>query len=411
MRPLESAAIDSVDLGDPSLHIDDSVLPYFAQLRREDPVHFYESRVYGPYWSVTRYQDIMQVAQNHQIFSSQGSIVLDDTFHHGGNEGEGVELASFISMDPPKHDEQRRAVAPALSPQSLRNLQIKIEERVARVLDSLPRDVEFDWVDRVAVELTTQMLATLIDFPFDERAKLTRWSNYMTGTPGDGFVNSWEERADAMRECGEYLAKLWQDRRQAPPASDLISMLAHSPATRDMTHSEFLANMILLIVGGNDTTRNSMTGGLLALNQFPAEYAKLRANSALVETMVPEIVRWQTPIAHVARRALTDTELGGKRIRKGQKVVMWYLSGNRDEQAIEEPNRFIIDRARPRQHLSFGFGIHRCLGNRLAELQLRILWQQILKRFDRIEVTGPAVRVRSNLLRAFSSMPVRVHAH
>ena len=204
------------------------------------------------------------------------------------------------------------------------------------------------------------------------------------------------------------MVELWNERVNAPPRPDLISMLAHGPATRNMTQAEFMGNLGVLVVGGNDTTRNSMTGGLLALHENPQEWDKLRANPALIDSLVPEIVRWQTPLIHMRRTALSDTELGGQRISKGDKVVMWYLSGNRDERAIESPHRFIIDRARPRQHLSFGFGIHRCVGNRLAEMQLRILWEEILQRFSVIEVVGEPNRVRSNIIHGFTHLPVRI---
>jgi len=263
----------------------------------------------------------------------------------------------------------------------------------------------------VSVELTTQMLATLFDFPFEDRRLLTWWSDMATGDPdGNGPVSSWEMRLAELGKCRDYFTRLWNERVNAPPRSDLISMLAHAPATRDMGPDEFLGNLILLIVGGNDTTRNSISGGLLALNRFPAEYDKLRANPALVASLVPEIIRWQTPLAHMRRTALRDVQLGGKQIRKGDKVVMWYLSGNRDPDAIEHADRFIIDRARPRQHVSFGFGIHRCVGNRLAELQLKILWEEILGRFPRIDVVGEPVRTKSNFVHGFTSMPVLIPA-
>jgi cytochrome P450 len=208
----------------------------------------------------------------------------------------------------------------------------------------------------------------------------------------------------------EYFTRLWNERVNAAPRTDLVSMLAHGEATKNMSPHEYMGNLVLLIVGGNDTTRNSMTGGLLALHENPQEMAKLRANPALVESLVPEIIRWQTPLAYMRRSALIDTELGGKQIKKGDKLAMWYLSGNRDEAAISEPNRFIVDRERPRQHLSFGFGIHRCVGNRLAELQLKILWEELLQRFEKIEVVGEPTRIRSSFVRGFSDLPVRIPA-
>jgi cytochrome P450 len=315
----------------------------------------------------------------------------------------------FIAMDPPKHDEQRKAVAPIVAPSNLAAMEATIRERTARVLDSLPHDESFDWVERVSIELTTQMLATLFDFPFEDRHLLTWWSDMTTGDPdGNGAVTSWEMRLEELGKCQDYFTRLWNERVNAAPGNDLISMLAHSPATRHMSPREYLGNLLLLIVGGNDTTRNSMSGSVLAMHQHPTERAKLRANPALVDSLVPEIIRWQTPLAYMRRTALHDTELGGKQIKSGDKVAMWYLSGNRDEAAISEPDRFIIDRARPRQHLSFGFGIHRCVGNRLAELQLKILWEEIIKRFPVIEVMGEPTRVKSAFVRGFTHLPVRI---
>ena len=401
--------LDKIDVSNPDLYRDNAFADYFRRLRKEDPVHYCAESAYGPYWSVTKYNDIMHVDTNHQIYSSDagfGGIVIDDNLQKTG----GVQLPNFIAMDPPRHDEQRKTVSPIVAPANLAKLEGTIRERVSRVLDSLPVGKEFDWVDNVSIELTTQMLATLLDFPFEERRKLTRWSDVTTAEPGGGIIDSWEQRASELMECAAYFQNLWNERVNAEPGADLISMLAHSPATRNMTPEEYLGNVLLLIVGGNDTTRNSMSGGVFALHRNPVEFAKLKSNPALVDSMVPEVIRWQTPLSHMRRTALADTELGGKTIRKGDKVVMWYISGNRDEEAIDRPDEFIIDRARPRQHLSFGFGIHRCVGNRLAELQLRILWEEILKRFERIEVLREPERVRSNFVHGYADLPVRIHA-
>ena len=256
------------------------------------------------------------------------------------------------------------------------------------------------------------MLATLFDFPYEERRTLTYWSNVATvNTRAGTEIDSEAKRNAVLDKAVAYFTDLWHQRAQEPPRPDLISMLAHGEATRDLPSRphEFMGNLLLLIVGGNDTTRNSISGSLLALNQFPDEYRKLRANPDLITAMVPEVIRWQTPVIHMRRTALADTEIGGKTIRKGDKVAMWYLSGNRDDDAIERADDFIIDRTRPRQHLSFGFGIHRCVGNRLAEMQLTILWEEILKRgWPMIEVMGEPVRAYSNILRSISSLPVRI---
>jgi cytochrome P450 len=213
-----------------------------------------------------------------------------------------------------------------------------------------------------------------------------------------------------LAECAAYFAKLWKERSSGPPRNDLLSLMAHNPATRDMDPKNFLGNLILLIVGGNDTTRNTMSGSLYALHRHPDQYKKLRENPALLDTFVPEVIRWQTPLAHMRRTALEDIELGGKQIKKGDKVVMWYVSGNRDEEAIEKPYEFIIDRARPRTHISFGFGIHRCIGMRLAELQLKIIWEEIFKRFDRIDVVEEPKRVYSSFINGYETLPVRIAA-
>jgi cytochrome P450 len=404
---LRSAPIESLDPSDPELFETDTVGIAFDRLRREDPVHRSRSPLFGEFWSVTRFQDIMAVDVDHATYSSRwdlGGIVILDRPPE-------MRLPNFISMDPPRHDEQRKGVSPIVAPANLTRLEPLIRERTQHVLDGLPRGETFDWVERVSIELTTLMLATLFDFPLEDRRLLTWWSDASTSMPGiDKRFPSYEALAAEMAKMADYFTRLWNERVNAPPRPDLVSMLAHSPATRDMSREEFIGNLRLLIVGGNDTTRNSMTGGLLALVRHPAELAKLRANPALVDSAVSEIIRWQTPLAHMRRTALADAQLGGKTIRKGDKVVMWYLSGNRDDAAIERPDEFIIDRARPRQHLSFGFGIHRCVGNRLAELQLKILWQELLARFPVIEVVGEPQRVRSNFVRGFSRMDVRIPA-
>lgn len=399
-------SLDQIDVSNPYLYQDDTWRPWFERLRREDPVHKTENGMYGAYWSITRYKDILAVDSNHEAFSSDaymGGIVLRDL-------PVDMRRPSFISMDPPKHDEQRKVVGPIVAPGNLANMETLIRERTRLVLDSLPRNETFDWVEEVSIKLTTMMLATLFDFPFEERSKLTYWSDVAVANPQDpdGPVKSEEERTAILKEMAGAMGALFQERAKQPPKFDLLSMLAHADATKSMPPMEFIGNLVLLIVGGNDTTRNSMTGGLMALNQFPDEYRKLHANPALVETLVPEIIRYVTPVIHMRRTARQDTEIGGKTIKAGEKVIMWYISGNRDDEVIERPNEFIIDRARPRQHLSFGFGIHRCVGNRLAELQLKILWEEILTRFPMIEVMGDATRVYSCFIHGIRSLPVRI---
>src|SRR6201996_1268400 len=390
--------------GAPRLFQNDTLWPWFERLRKEEPVHYCTHSPIEPYWSVVKYNDIMHVDTSHGVFSSDaaiGGITIRDA-------PPGYDWPSFIAMDQPRHGDQRKTVSPMFTPTHLDELAKLIRQRSAKVLDALPRNETFNFVDRVSIELTTQMLATLFDFPWEERRKLTRWSDVSTALPKSGVVSSPEERRREMDECAATFTKLWNERVNSEPRNDLLSMMAHSDATRYMDADNLMGNLILLIVGGNDTTRNTMSGSVLALNENPDQYRKLRENPALIDSMVPEVIRWQTPLAHMRRTALADAELGGKTIKKGDKVVMWYVSGNRDETAIEDAGAFRIDRARPRQHVGFGFGIHRCVGNRLAEMQLKVMWEELLKRFKHIEVVGEPRRMNNSFVKGFEGMDVRI---
>ena len=401
-------ALDQIDVTQAELYTHDAHWGFFERLRNEEPVHLINHPEHGRVWSVTKFDHIAYVEKNHEIFSSEPTITIADP-------PPDIPFQAFIQRDPPEHDPQRAAVQPVVAPMNLAKLETLIRDRAGEILDRLPIGETFNWVDEVSINLTTQMLATLFDFPFEDRHKLTYWSDATTGAPdvsGGDFITV-EERNIALAECGEYFVRLWHERANDPnPGSDLISMLAHSDKTRDMINKpmEYLGNILLLIVGGNDTTRNSLTGGVLALNQFPSEYDKLRNDPSLIPSMVSEIIRWQTPILSMTRRTKVDTDLFGKQIKKGDKVCMWYISGNRDGDVIKgDPDKFIIDRESVRHHLSFGFGVHRCMGNRLAEMQIRVTWEEIMKRFSRVEVVGPEVRAPSNIIRGYRELPVQVH--
>jgi cytochrome P450 len=400
-----SMPLADIDVSDPVLHQNDTVGHYFDRLREECPVHLGRSDRFGHFWSVTRYQDIMSVDTNHAVFSSDPAITIRDIPSQ-------FRRPNFISMDPPKHDHQRKAVAPIVAPSNLARLEATIRERTQGVLDNLPINEEFDWVQTVSIELTTLMLATLFDFPIEDRKLLTHWSDVATvDLNAGGPIDTEEKRMAELNNCLAYFTDLWNQRVNAEQRPDLVSMMAHAEATRNMDPREYLGNLILLIVGGNDTTRNSMSGSIVAMNRFPDEDRKVRANPGLIPTsFVPEIVRWQTPLSHMRRTTKKDTEINGQAIKAGDKVIMWYLSGNRDETVINDPYAFIADRQRPRQHMSFGFGIHRCVGNRLAELQIKILWEEILARFDRIEIVGEPERSYSNFVHGWTKVPVRIHA-
>lgn len=397
--------LERFNVANPALFQQAAWMPYFARLREEDPVHYCGESRSGPYWSITKYNDIVAVGTNHTTFSSD----IDLGGVHISDRPKELRLRSLITSDPPRHDELRKIIQPIVGPSNLAQAKHLIRERTCHVLDHLPRNETFNWARLVSIELTTLMLTTLFDFPIEDRKKLTHWSDVaFVDLDAGGPIDTEEKRRSELQECLDYFGRLWEERAKLPPALDLISMLAHGEASRDMPPNEFLGNLVTLIVGGNETTRNSMSASLCFLNENPDQYAKLRDNSALIDGMVSEVIRYHTPILAFRRTAVADTELNGKLIRKGDKVVLWYISGNRDREVIDDPDSFIIDRKRPRQHVAFGFGIHRCVGNRLAELQLKILWEEILRRDLKIEVMGPPKRVYSVFVHGISELPVRL---
>lgn len=398
-----SRPIEAIDVSDPGLYEADLWRPVFARLRNEAPIHYCADSAFGPFWSVTRFEDIMAVDSNHEAFSSVGGVSI-------GDRKPDFEAPNFISMDPPKHDAQRMSVTPAVAPMQLQKMEPLIRQRVQQLLDDLPEGTPFNWVDKVSIELTTQMLATLFDFPFEERRRLTAWSDLATSSEAVGGSMPDEDRRAGMFEMLDVFNTLWQERKSRDPARhpDFITLMANDPRMQKMDAMEFMGNLILLIIGGNDTTRNSISGGVLGLSKNPQGLKALQEDRTLIPGFVPEVIRWQTPLAHMRRIATKDIDLKGQSIKAGDKVVMWYISGNRDESVIDDPETLVVGRGQPRRHLSFGFGIHRCLGNRLAEMQLRVLWEEILQRFKAIEVTEQEVRVRSNFIHGISDLNVVV---
>ena len=407
-----SIPLEDIDVSDSELFETDTFWGYFERLRNEDPVHYCRASDFGPYWSVTKFDDVVYVEKNPELFSSRHSIVVGDPDPNFPVE------AGFITMDGPRHDAHRAVVQPVMAPRNIKRLEPIIRQRVVEMLDGLPVGETFDWVDRVSIELTTGMLATLFDFPYEERRKLTFWSDMATASPmqvGAMGVTE-EERKDALMECLEEFSALYAERkgRDQGDRLDLVTSMANGEAMQDIDPGasplDYLGTLILLIVGGNDTTRNSISGGVLALNEPPAEYDKLRRDPNLIPNMISEMIRWQTPLAHMRRTATQATEIAGKKVAEGDKVVMWYVSANRDETAIDRASEFLIDRKDARKHLSFGWGVHFCMGSRIAEMQLRILWEEILERYHMVEVAGEPVRVRSNFVKGFNELPVRLHA-
>ena len=400
--------IEEVNPLNAHLFLEDRWQEHFARLRAEDPVHFNELETSGRYWSITKYGDVRAVDGDWETYSSASGITLGLSVEKMRGEVLPQQLTPFIAMDPPTHTEQRKTVRGVSAPSNLRNIEPMIRERTAALLDSLPEDESFDWVDVVSIELTTLMLATLFDFPMEDRRKLTRWSDIVFAIPGPGgVVETQQQKIDELFDCVAYFEKLWDERR-GQAGFDLVTMLANGEHTKDMSAFEHLGNLLLLIVGGNDTTRNTMTGSVYGLHKFPENFEKLKADPSLIEKFVPEVIRWQTPLAYMRRTATKDTVLNGKEIKKDDQLLMWYISANMDEEIFDNPEVLDIDRENADQQLSFGYGIHFCMGSRVAELQLRVLWEEMLKRFETIEVLAEPERVFSSFVHGYASMPVKV---
>jgi len=400
--------IEEVNPLNAHLFLEDRWQEHFARLRAEDPVHFNELETSGRYWSITKYDDVRAVDGDWETYSSASGITLGLSVEKMQEEALPQQLTPFIAMDPPTHTEQRKTVRGVSAPSNLRNIEPMIRERTAALLDSLPEDEAFDWVDTVSIELTTLMLATLFDFPMEDRRKLTRWSDIVFAIPGPGgVVETQQQKIDELFECVAYFEKLWDERR-GQAGFDLVTMLANGEHTKDMSAFEHLGNLLLLIVGGNDTTRNTMTGSVYGLHKFPENFEKLKADPSLIEKFVPEVIRWQTPLAYMRRTATKDTVLNGKEIKKDDQLLMWYISANMDEDVFDNPEVLDIDRENADRQLSFGYGIHFCMGSRVAELQLRVLWEEMLKRFETIEVLAEPERVFSSFVHGYASMPVKV---
>ncbi len=405
-EPLGTNAIDPLDVSRPELYSEDRWQEPFRHLRENAPVHKVEHSDFGAYWSISTYKPIVHIESLPEIFSSEaGGITIADFDDDRGD----VKMPMFIAMDRPKHTGQRRTVAPAFTPSEMVRMSDDIRRRTAEILDGLEWGKEFDWVDQVSIELTTQMLAILFDFPWEDRRKLTFWSDWA----GDIELVKSEalraERLQHMYECGAYFTQLWNQKVNKEPTPDLISMMIHSDAMSQMDQMEFLGNLILLIVGGNDTTRNSMSAAVYGLDLFPQQRARLEADPALIPNTVQEIIRWQTPLAHMRRTATEDAEVEGQMIRAGEKVALWYISANRDESVFgPDADQIVVDRPNARRHLAFGHGIHRCVGARLAELQIAILLEEMAKRRMRVNVLGEPTRVAASFVHGYRKLPVEI---
>ncbi len=403
MATVATRAINPIDVSANALYVEDQWREPFAKLRAEMPVSWCPDSPFGAYWSVVTHDLVQQVEVHPEIYSSRwdlGNITIADAV--GGSD-----FPNFIAQDAPIHTAQRKVIAPAFSPSQIVKLEAQVRARTTELFAALPRGETFDWVDNVSIPLTLGMLCILFDMPFSEWRDIKRWSDYASGVSADNLND--EFRAEFLAQMTEMLTRFDREleaRKALPPSDDLLSRMVHSEAMGQMDVMERIANIALLIVGGNDTTRNSMSALVEAFDRYPAELAKLRADPSLIPNAAQEIIRWQSPVTHMRRTALCDTQLGGQAIKAGDKIVMWYISANRDEAVFADAERFDAGRANARRHLGFGHGAHRCVGARLAEVQLAALIEEIVSCGAAIKPQGAPTRLASPFLHGFTAMPV-----
>jgi linalool 8-monooxygenase len=397
-----------VDLKNPDVFGGGIPHEVFARMRREAPVAWNAEDDGRGFWSVTRYEDIVAVSKNPKVFSSErkhgGHRMFDENVVGVAGVGADKTEAPMISMDPPEHNQYRRMVSPGFSPQRVRQLEERIRDRVRAILERLKGAESCDFVTDIAAELPIQMLAELMGVPQEDRGKLFEWSNALIAEDDPEYRSSPEATAKKIASMAEYAVELWNQRFENP-GDDLISMLVHSRIDGEaMTRERYIGTFILLVAAGNETTRNSIAGGFLALAEHPEEKRRIIDDRSLLGSAASEIVRWVSPVMHMRRTAIEDAEIGGQAIRAGDKVILWYCSANRDEAIFTDPLRFDVGRAEP-PHLGFGIGQHFCLGARLAEMQIRIFYDEFLRRYPKARPNGPLRRIRSNFIVGYKSIP------
>ena len=405
----EKTVFDPIDVSLAELYTEDRWQEPFRKLRANAPIQYVPDSKFGPYWSVSTYKPIVHIEALPKIFSSSfeyGGISI--AFYPDRLLPDEFRQPQFIARAPPQHTAQRRTIAPAFGPSEVKTMQDEVRQRTAEVLDSLPIGEPFDWVEKLSIELTTGMLAKLFDFPWEERDKLTYWSNMLGDVELVHQEGGIARRNKIAMEMAGAFAELWQRKAAGEPGKDLISVMMQSDAMSEMSQEEFIGNLILLIVGGNDTTRNSMSAYAYGLSQFPEERAKLEVDPSLIPNAVSELIRWQTPLSHMRRTVMEDTEFEGVQMKKGDKVVLWYISANRDESVFDDPDSIRVDRENARRHLSFGYGIHRCVGARVAELQLHVLLEEMAKRRLRVDVLEEPERVPACFVHGYKKMMVKL---
>ena len=398
----ENIALEDLDPSNQDVFYNNQQDYYFERLRKEDPVHFCKKSEFGPYWSITKYADIVEIEQNPQLFSARGGFTIVDI-------PSDTQFRSFLTMDPPEHRIRRQAITPMVSQSNLSRIEDHIFGLVTATLDNLPINEPFDWVQRVSKEISIKMLALMMGIPVQDSSLLIRWSDIASTVPRIGTaIETLDQLYFQLQDCYRYFSNLLNAYSSSPAESNFSSMLAHQAKRENLHPEELFVTILALILAGNDTTRHSITASSLLLHQFPEQRKLLYSDPSLLKSAVSEIIRFQTPVAHFRRTATDDILFRGKEIKKNDKIILWFISANKDEDEIEDPKQFIINRKNPEHHLSFGSGIHKCIGRNIALMELKILWNEIIRRKWRVEPISEPTRIKSNIVHGFSSLSVQI---
>jgi len=388
-----------IDLYNPDGFVSSVPHRTFDWLRSNDPIYFHPEPGGPGFWVLTRFADVLHASREWETFSSAHGTNIEDPLG-------GAELM-MLNMDPPQHTRLRKLVSRGFTPRMISRMEPHVREITAKIIDEVAAQGECDFVTEIAAELPLQVIAELIGIPLEDRHKVFTWSNTMIGFDDPEYATSIEKATEAAMELYAYADSLASERK-SNPRNDLVSTLVEAEVDGEkLSDLDFDVFFLLLAVAGNETTRNLISGGMLALIENPGEREKLIADPGLLPSAIEEMLRWVTPVMYFRRTATRDVELEGRRIKQGDKVLLWYIAANRDEAMFPDPHVFDVART-PNEHITFGGGgPHFCLGANLARLEIRVMFEELLGRLPDMELTGPPSRLRSNFINGLKHMPVR----
>ena len=390
------------DLSTPDSFVEAVPHSTFARLRAEAPLYWHQDVAGGGFWVVTKYRDVWNISLDPATFSSERGTALLRVLPE---EQVVAQREIMLNMDPPRHTKYRRLVNMAFSPKVLRRAEDHIRDLARQIVDNVAARGECDFVTEVAAELPLQVIVEMLGIPLEDRHQFFEWSNTMVGNEDPEYATAPGVPEMAMMQLFAYAQRLAEERK-GRPREDLSSLLLDAEVDGErLSDSEFNSFIMLLSVAGNETTRNLISGAMLALIEHPKQRARLLANPTLLPTAVEEFLRWVSPVMQFRRTAQRDVELRGQRIREGDRVSIWYVAANRDEEAFPNAHQFDVGRD-PNEHLGFGIGPHFCLGSHLARLEIRIMFEEVLKRLPEVRLAGPVQRLRSNFINGIKHMPV-----